>query len=81
MFAFRLSAKKSLAYFAFYAPFLLAFNVLRVAFTIAVGISYGEAAMDAVHMALWVFDSLLVLCLWTRAAGISFGAKKVAFAS
>jgi exosortase/archaeosortase family protein len=53
-----------------YTPFLLVFNVARLYATLWTGITIGIPAMDIVHPALWIVDSLLVLFLWARAAEI-----------
>ena len=73
LYASRLHKKRLFSHFVPYSVFLLAFNLVRVLVTIAVGISFGNAALDAVHVSLWLFDSLLVLWLWMRAAGIRLG--------
>ncbi len=53
-----------------YAPALLGFNIVRLYATIWTGLTFGFPAMDLVHPALWIIDSLLVLFLWSRAAEI-----------
>ncbi len=76
LYASKLSPQKIAFYLAAYMPFLLAFNVFRVSLTIAIGIFYGQDAMDAVHVTLWLVDSALVMALWMRATGIRIGAGK-----
>ncbi len=73
LFASRLHKKKLFSHFVPYSVFLFAFNIVRVLLTISVGLSFGDAALDAVHVSLWLFDSLLVLWLWMRTAGIRVG--------
>jgi exosortase/archaeosortase family protein len=53
-----------------FAPFLLAFNLVRLAATLLVGAWHGPAALEAAHVALWFVDSGVVLALWARVAGV-----------
>lgn len=50
-----------------YVLFLLAFNLLRLFVTLAVGLSYGGNALDKTHMALWFVDSAVVMLAWAHA--------------
>ena len=52
-------------------PLLFAFNLLRLFATIAIGASFGDGALDAVHYLLWIVDAGLVLAVW-----LAFGRKK-----
>ena len=53
-----------------YSVFFFAFNLLRLAFTLAVGAFYGTQALDAVHPALWFVDSGVVFAAWAREYGL-----------
>ncbi len=53
---------------AFAFPLLFAFNLLRLALTIAAGAVYGRAVLEAVHFSLWIVDALVVLALWLKLA-------------
>jgi len=55
---------------AFYAPFLLAFNLVRLFATLLAHYHLGEAGFEAVHAALWFVDSGVVLWCWSRATGV-----------
>lgn len=55
-----------LAYFAFF----FAFNLARLAFTLAVAADYGNAALDVVHPALWFVDSGVVFAAWAKEYGL-----------
>ena len=50
--------------------FLLLFNLARLFATLYAGASWGQAALDLVHPALWFVDTGLVLAIWARAEGI-----------
>ena len=54
----------------FYSPLLFGFNLLRVLFTLVVGVRLGASALEVTHFSLWFADLGLVLFLWTRAAEI-----------
>lgn len=58
--------RKSLSTLLLFAPLLLAFNLLRLFATLFVGAQYGQQIMDAVHFALWIVDSLIVLLIWWK---------------
>ncbi|MEM4255393.1 MAG: archaeosortase/exosortase family protein [Candidatus Norongarragalinales archaeon] len=62
----RIPHLRMLGYFAFF----FTFNLLRVAFTIAVGAEYGPQAIDVVHPALWFVDSGLVFGCWAKEYGL-----------
>ena len=62
----RISTPRLLAYFAFF--FL--FNLLRLAFTIAVGAEYGEGALEIVHPVLWFVDAGVVFACWAKEYGL-----------
>lgn len=68
----RIPHLRMLGYFAFF----FAFNLLRIAFTIAVGAEYGNNAIDVVHPALWFVDSGLVFACWGKEYGLFQGFKK-----
>ena len=65
-----LNDKQKIVGFAFGALFLFVFNLFRLAGTIAVGARYGQSALDVVHIALWLFDSLLVVVIWAKISGL-----------
>jgi hypothetical protein len=50
-----------------YVFFLFIFNLARVLATLAVGISFGGAALGVAHFALWFVDSAVVLAAWAHA--------------
>ncbi|MGB9577084.1 MAG: archaeosortase/exosortase family protein [Candidatus Norongarragalinales archaeon] len=52
------------------APFLFAFNLLRLLFALTVGAVLGRTALEAVHLVLWFADSGVALFLWAQAAEI-----------
>ncbi len=56
-----------------YVPLLFAFNLLRLLATLAVGISFGAAALQAAHFVLWFVDSAVVIACWAHAKRIDFG--------
>jgi len=55
---------------AFYTPFLLAFNLVRLLATLLAHYHFGPTGFDAVHAALWFADSGVVLWCWSRASGV-----------
>ena len=74
-YASRLGTRKTLAFLAFYAPFLALFNIARLFATIYSAAAYGRAAFEATHLFLWLFDSFVVLLLWARATGFSLSKR------
>ncbi len=49
-------------------PFLFAFNLARLFFTLWTGTVVGGAALDAVHVFLWFVDAGVVVGVWAKAA-------------
>ena len=60
--------KRRRPFFAAGSIFLLAFNLARLFFTLWAGVAWGNAALEAVHVALWFVDSAVVLAVWAVAA-------------
>ena len=60
---------RSIAYaLAFYVPFLFAFNIARVLFTIWAETVYGSGAFEFAHALSWLADSIIVVLIWARVA-------------
>ena len=53
---------------AFYVPFLFAFNIARVLFTIWAETTWGAGAFEPAHALSWLADSLVVVLIWARVA-------------
>lgn len=62
--------KRGLSAVVAYATALLGFNLLRLFVTLAVGTSFGESTLNAVHAALWFVDAGVVLAAWASATRI-----------
>lgn len=62
----KISWQKLLKYFAFF----FVFNLIRLAFTLAVSADYGNAALDIVHPVLWFVDSGVVFAAWAKEYGL-----------
>ena len=75
----KISKPRLLGYFAFF----FIFNLFRLAFTLGVGATYGQGALDVVHPALWFVDSAVVFAAWAKEYGFklpraenSFGTRR-----
>ncbi len=68
----RIPHLRMLGYFAFF----FFFNLFRIAFTIAVGADYGNAAINVVHPVLWFVDSGIVFACWGYEYGLFKAFKK-----
>lgn len=62
----------SLKTLLFFAPLLLAFNVLRLLATLFVGAQLGRGVLEAVHFSLWIVDSVVVLLIWAKSQQMIF---------
>lgn len=62
----KITWQKLLKYFAFF----FVFNLIRLAFTLAVSADYGNAALDVVHPVLWFVDSGVVFAAWAKEYGL-----------
>ncbi|MFH1056948.1 MAG: archaeosortase/exosortase family protein [Candidatus Micrarchaeota archaeon] len=62
----KIPLRKTLAYMVFF----LAFNLLRLSFTLATGAVYGQGVLDVVHPALWFVDSGVVFACWAKEYGL-----------
>lgn len=58
-------------FFVVFAPALFVFNFVRLFAVTAVGGTWGQTAMEAVHAGLWFVDAALVLFLWFVAYSVS----------
>lgn len=61
--------KRKLAYFAVFAPFLIAFNALRLFLTLYLGTLW-PAWFDGIHAFFWLVDSAVVFAVWVKASKI-----------
>jgi exosortase/archaeosortase family protein len=68
LYASEMKAKGIAQALVFYAPFLFAFNVARVLFTIWAETAWGAGAFDPAHALSWLADSLVVVLVWARVA-------------
>ncbi len=59
-----------------YLPLLFAFNLCRILVTLAIGISFGDAALQATHFTLWFADSAVVLLCWAHAKRLEIGGAR-----
>lgn len=53
-----------------FGALLLAFNALRLFFTLFVGARFGQGVLEAVHFTLWIVDAAVVLGLWAAGEGL-----------
>ncbi|HII39105.1 TPA: archaeosortase/exosortase family protein [Candidatus Micrarchaeota archaeon] len=63
-----LKEEKRLRTLAIFAPFLLAFNILRLLLTLTTGTVFGPIALEIIHALLWFVDAGVVLFIWANAS-------------
>ncbi len=62
--------KRGIGAVAAYVVGLFTFNLVRLFVTLAIGVTWGEGALNAAHAALWFVDAGVVLAAWASATRV-----------